>query len=174
MLVYLDMDGVLVDLDGHIARQSGYSGNLLEDRNVREQLLAKERKDLGPAFPRLLPPNQIGEFKKLMHDLVFRGHRIEILTSYGDWGVGDLGVQSHQGKRDWLMDHYRTEVECGVISRFNGVQDCAQKVLFARPGSLLVDDQPENVQQFIESGGQALLYKSSEHHSAVAGIWRIV
>lgn len=169
--VYFDMDGVLTDLDGWLATKFGVEVVSLADREARGALL-RRAVEYNPAFPAELPPNRLGEFRGIMRFLALKGYNNEILTSYGQAAQADLGAQSHVGKVRWLSAHYLSEFQDKVLTRFNGVQNCGQKALYANSSSLLIDDQIENVLDFIAAGGHAILYESNNHESSIKGLER--
>jgi len=168
MKIYLDMDGVLTDADSYISRWSGISrGFLLENWDKRNEVFGQFRNSQGADFFRKLPTNQKLFWREKIEEWNAQGHTVEILTSYGIIDVQDLGVAAHTGKRDWLNTHFRFALVTGQISRFNGVQNCEQKALFAQPDALLIDDQPGNVEQFRAAGGHAVRYDITDHPRSV-------
>ena len=166
LTVYFDMDGVLTDLDGWLAKKFRVETVSLVNREARGELL-RRAVEYNPAFPAELPQNRVLEFSAIMAWLKLRQVNVEILTSYGNASLGDCGAQAHVGKVQWLTRHYLAEFQTGAISRFNGVQNCWQKQLYATPRSLLVDDQPENCEQFRAAGGRAILYDLTRHDEFV-------
>lgn len=164
--VYFDMDGVLTDLDGWLAAKFGVEDVSLDDREVRGELI-RRAVAIDPAFPAQLPPNRPAEFRWIMRYAAMKGCTNEILTSYGQAAEADLGAQSHVGKVRWLNTYYLSEFQDKVLTRFNGVQNCGQKALYANEKSLLIDDQLENVLDFIAAGGHAVLYEPRDHAESV-------
>ena len=169
MLIYIDLDGVLTDLDGDLARFGGFQhSDIVKDKDLRRRVWFNLIKKKGlQTLYRELMPNRKFEMKALMRELKQRGHTVEILSSYGARYTGDYGADVHLGKRDWLQLHYGDLLSEGVISRFNGVSDCEQKKFYAHPDSLLIDDQEENIAAFIEAGGQAVRYDLLFHEASI-------
>ena len=165
MIVYFDMDGVLTDLNGMLAKKAGVERSAMADPAFRSEWIHRSLAEDQAAHWRDIPANRLKEFKAAMGWLRrIKGHDIEILTSYGQATLADCGAKAHAGKVGWLTAHYLEEFQERLITRFNGVQSCWQKKFFATPGSLLIDDQAENVEQWRSAGGVAILY-DLEHHA---------
>jgi FMN phosphatase YigB (HAD superfamily) len=180
MLIYLDMDGVLTDLDENVAQRADVSMQKMADPVIRTQLIRNsiQSRWLGH-WTELGAPNKAA-WRRLIRRWTSAGHKVEILTSYGTSNFGmhhegegypppAMGAIAHMGKVRWLLNHYAQEFPGpgqrynGSITGFNGVEKCEQKAHFAGPDRLLIDDQPENVEQFKAAGGRAVLYERVHH-----------
>lgn len=181
MLVYIDMDGVLSDLDGAVSRRANIPPNrLLDFREERSQAILESIQALGEKHWTGLKPLNKADWRERMVKWKSYGHELEILTSYGI--RGPLQVQgaplpklalealAHKGKADWMWDHYGELFEFGVLSNFNGVGNCHLKARLAGHNTLLIDDQWENVEEFRRRGGDAILYSAYKHDSIMAMI----
>lgn len=63
-------------------------------------------------------------------------------------------VESATGKWQWVREHLPEFYKRTIITQ-------APKSIFARPDALLIDDNNENIDSFIEAGGQGLLVPRS-------------
>jgi hypothetical protein len=163
MLIYVDMDGVLSDLDGYLADYAEVPLHRIKfDREFRAGVVRKSFNSKGLLHWHSLKPLDRDFWHSKMREWHEAGHRIEILTSYGSWDPLHVSPMAHMGKTTWMRTHYGDLFEAGVISGFNGVEQCGQKGFFAERGALLVDDQEENCEDFICEGGEAVLYRTPE------------
>jgi len=161
-VLYLDMDGVLSDLEGAVAEYGGVQIEALKDNDLRNSLIKERIALIGPDHWTSLKPINLELWKATIAKLSDRV-RIEILTSYGDQTVSDCGVEAHYGKVLWVQKTFQEEWESGEIASFNGVQFCEQKRFYATPYSFLIDDQKNTTSGFREEGGHAFLYRSDLH-----------
>ena len=167
MKIYVDMDGVLSDLDGALCLFGGVSRSVLQNPNLRQSLIQARVSSMGLSHWESLKPLNPGLWDKDLRELRKAGHEIEILTSYGSWDVLEVGPKSHQGKCNWLRAHYSALFAEGVITGFNGVEKCWQKRLFSESGTYLLDDSEENVKGFLLGGGSAWTYSAEKHSEAL-------
>ncbi len=152
---YIDMDGVLSDLDGKLSEDFGVPLlELRENPTLRSSLIAIRLSRMGADHYLTLPPISLESRRCLMKHLSSLGS-VEILTSLGGSGF-DRGV-GYKGKEGWVRKFYGDLVESGVLSGFNVVSKCVRKAGFGKPGDFLIDDQEENVRGFKASGGSAVL-----------------
>jgi len=176
LIIYWDMDGVLTDLYGTLATHHGVGRDFLHADDDRCHELytdwAHSRGGLDVSFTEIAA-NQLSDMRRLMQDLHLRGHRQEILTSYGVYDALEMGALIHMGKRLWLLEHYRDYFEQGVLSGFNGVAHSRLKALFAGPRTVLIDDSPENVKSFCQAGGEGVLYSLADHGALVPELSRL-
>tara|TARA_R110000824_G_scaffold95253_8_gene229139 strand:- start:469 stop:1020 length:552 start_codon:yes stop_codon:yes gene_type:complete len=165
-VIYVDMDGVLADLDGMLASQFGLDeATLLSDRQRRSDLITESIKKNGLQHWLSIPPIHPEKWYQALGLWDVRGSRLEVLTSYGEQNVGDYGSRAHGMKVSWLRSFYDS-----TFAGFNGVQFCEQKALFARPHTILIDDQPDNVRGFNEAGGIGILYTAATHGAVITRV----
>lgn len=170
MKIYLDMDGVLSDLDGALCLFGGVSQETLQDAEERQSLIRARANSMGISHWETLKPLNQGSWKRTLREIRKEGHEIEILTSYGTWDCLEVGPKSHQGKCNWLRVYYGDLFKEGVLTGFNGVERCWQKRLFSEPGTLLLDDSPQNIEDFHRGQGKALLYRADSHETFFAAL----
>ena len=161
MLIYVDMDGVLSDLDGYLAEYAGVPLQKIKfDRVFRDGVVRRSVGAKGLLHWQNLKALDLEFWRGKMSDWHSQGHSIEILTSYGSWDPLHVSPMAHMGKTIWMRTYYGDLFEAGVLSGFNGVEKCGHKGFFSRPGSLLVDDQEGNCEDFSRGGGSSILYRN--------------
>lgn len=171
MKIYVDMDGVLSDLDGSLAVWGGVSLNFVRSNfDFRESLIRNRVSRMGLSHWESLLPLNKEKWKSDLRALKKAGHEIEILTSYGTWDPLEIGPLSHQGKCNWLRSNYGDLFAKGVLTGFNGVEKCTDKSLFSKPGTLLIDDSPKNIEEFMRGQGRAILYRTESHETCASNI----
>lgn len=63
----------------------------------------------------------------------------------------EYGAGCVAGKVEWIERHHGTGFDRYILT--------SHKTLLARPGAVLIDDTPKNVDAFIAAGGQAILFQ---------------
>tara|TARA_R110000824_G_scaffold95253_8_gene229140 strand:- start:1020 stop:1562 length:543 start_codon:yes stop_codon:yes gene_type:complete len=172
MKVYFDMDGVLSDLEGDVARLSGFDDvRDMKSRGLMHENYLKQREDVGPyeLFSEGTPI-QPQRTRQLMMEIHAAGHTIEILTSLGVNSPLDLGDETHRGKADWLREHYSDLFEMGVVDRMNTTTKGWQKAFYANPDSLLIDDWKRNTDAFQKAGGLVVVFDRFSYNESVAQV----
>lgn len=169
MKIYLDMDGVLSDLDGALALFGGVDLNTLQkDETLRSRLIRERVSKLGLDHWESLEPLNKELWEKDLRSIAWGN--VEILTSYGTWKSLEIGPMSHQGKCNWLKAHYGNLFDEGIISGFNGVEKCENKELFSGVNTCLIDDSQENCKRFSRRLGVAFLYTQKNHSEIICKI----
>jgi len=155
MKIYVDMDGILVDLVGQIQRDyqpvipwEPGEYNLLKVYGVPHDKWENLSIDWWANLEKTKEADQI----------------VELVTQYGDLNI--LSKPSSQmcikGKFEWLQWHYpqtKTENMFFVESKHH----------LARPDTILIDDCSAIVEEFRACGGKAFLYPrhwNDEHAKA--------
>lgn len=149
--VYLDMDGVLADFHKGV-------------HNVFDRLynyLSAYRYDFWEDWEEPISRNEVNsicnkDFWKNLewmhdgHDILrevtkyFKIKQIYLLTAPMP------NVESATGKWMWVQNHLFEYYKQTIITQ-------APKYLFAKPGTLLIDDKDSNVEEFVAAGGDAIL-----------------
>jgi hypothetical protein len=141
MKIYFDLDGVLASFEGKYAEL--YPGVDIHDR-VQFNKNVRTFAQIG--FFKVLPRIEYGI--KLLTELYDQGYNVEILTAVGDF---DYEINAEH-KRIWVYDNIPFPIEVNTVHKwFN-------KSLFANPDTLLIDDRQEGVDNFIEFGGNSILF----------------
>lgn len=167
------MDGVLVDLYGHLSRSWETPLEDLVDHS--SETVARYRtwvvQDPGPEeIFASLPPLHLQEMRSLMIELHARGWEVGILTSLGVSKEFDCGASVGAGKMRWLHEHYGDLISSGVMTTLHFVKSGPCKANFAAPGHILVDDTKHIVDSFAEAGGIGVHHKSWSHEASLAEI----
>lgn len=146
--IYLDMDGVLANfMDTYVeSKQTLLFGSA-------------EYKESWAGFSKLVMHHDL--FTRLDHMPLFRklinlvesfdDVRIEVLTSSGDRSGKAHHDHAKYQKSIWLASR-------GLSYELNIVPCRKLKAEYAHADAFLIDDHPENVEEFIKSGGHAFLY----------------
>lgn len=148
MKIYLDMDGVLTDLEHRYAEKFGEFPQEAEHRRRHFWDNWKQFVD-DSEFENL--PKHPGAEKLLATVEMFRsnGIPVEILSSSGGGYSHDLVVAQ---KLKWLKAN-------GIDYKPNIVPGGARKAEYADPWHILVDDTEHVVENYRAKGGTAILHK---------------
>jgi len=154
--VYLDMDGVLADFVKGACKAHGTTLEFILPNwepgvwdmtlamNIPHSQFWREIDKLAAHFwERLEPTPFFNDIVKLVKELSDDWY---VLTS------PTLRIPSYTGKVWWLRKHFG-----GSFDRFHITP---YKHLFAGPGVLLIDDREKNVNEFVQAGGDGLLFPS--------------
>lgn len=143
-VVYVDMDGVLADMWGEVARHHGVSNWRKARKKQKVDQVAK-----NPGFFRKLPalPNA----GKLIHGVLKAVGKYSILSS----PMMSRVEQSSQEKSEWLTHHLRKNPPQSIVFDHN-------KEKYARQSdgtpNILIDDYETNIKLWRERGGIGILY----------------
>lgn len=145
--IYLDLDGVFADF-------YGYARHLL-GRPYRETPPAEAwaALDQVPNFFRLL--GLLEEGRKLWEGLqAYRHYPMEVLTA-----LPILTGELHSAAADkaaWVAENLSPELTVNTVS------GGPQKVVFATPGAVLIDDLERNIRLWEQAGGIGILHRTAE------------
>lgn len=141
--IYLDMDGVLSDFERRYREIFGTDPALVR---AHKQFSAHWTEFVeGHHFNCLDYHEGALELLEFLQGLDVE---IEILSSSGGEKYHEI---VEQDKILWLIEH-------GIPYLPNIVSGRSQKKLFAEADTLLIDDTENNIQQFIEAGGQGIYH----------------
>lgn len=149
--LFVDLDGVLADF------VKGYelaSGNNLDqyryhaDSKYRNQTWkwVEQHGEQGGKLWRDLPP--MADAAQLW-DYV-KSHNPTILTATGKPKYG-----AEQQKKEWFAQHFDPSVPM-LFTRKS-----AEKASHAKPGHVLIDDQPKSIDPWVAAGGIGILHTSA-------------
>lgn len=170
--IYLDMDGVLVDLNrGMLEYINNTIGNysfqteeiqILIDKTLKSlnyQPLTLAHMNITAALPEVfaLAHKLISNNKTFWSNLFWNrgGPQLwNLLSSHCDVSLLTTPVDSdcQEGKKEWAAKQLGLSQERVLFS--------SHKETFANERSLLIDDLPQNILRFQQAGGKAVLYTS--------------
>ena len=157
-VVYVDMDGVLADMWGQVARHHGVSHWRKARKKQRVEQIAKQ-----PGFFKKLPalPNAA----RLIRSVLKAVGKYSILSSPMQSRVD----QSSEEKTLWLQHHLKHNAPTAIIYDHN-------KEKYARQSdgtpNILIDDFETNVELWRARGGIGILYKDQEIDSVLVELQR--
>ena len=144
MIIFLDMDGVLCDFDGAVAKQCGSKEKWADDWSK-----------LPSNFFEVLPKLPDGD---LLVDYVRGLFDIHILTAIPKRGQYD-GARVQKYK--WCLDHLKIYPSKIHVCFWEEKQYYAAEENLSP--NLLIDDSERNCTQFKAKGGIAILHTSAEN-----------
>lgn len=157
MTVYLDMDGVIADFFGGIAKRFGVDH-------------WKSIKDRDTAFVELRNTDFFGKLKTFRDenqaDLSAHIVRSVQMFSDGDWGIcssplrGD-DFNSAYWKRVWLQDNGFVPPNLEDMIFTGNKHKYAVNPLTRKP-NILIDDKPENIRRWEQAGGIGIRFQTNE------------
>lgn len=147
-IVYVDMDGVLADMFGEVARHHGVD-NWRKAR--KKQKIDKIAKRTG--FFRNLPP--LPGAGKLINAVLKAVGKFSILSSPLMSNVD----QSSEEKADWLQHHLRQKPPQSIIFDHQKEKYAVQS---DGTPNILIDDWETNINLWRQRGGIGILYKNDE------------
>lgn len=161
-VIYLDMDGVLVDFIGHVFRLFGVDDSKEKGEDPREQVRGWD--GITEGLSRSLGRNITGE--ELWGKIADEGMEFWASIPWCPWGKELLEIckevapvvimttptrepLSAAGKAAWI---YKNVADGGMYA----LSPC--KHLMAHSGALLIDDSDSNADNFARAGGMAYLF----------------
>ena len=159
MSLYLDLDGVLMDFDGHI-RQWGCDWRGPVYHHKPESEWTEEQAANDKRYKEVMAEHSFWQTMPPMKDAMLlwdfcRAHDPHILTAtpagakYRERCAWDKLTSVHKH----FDPHFRSE-------RFHAVLR-SEKKHFAKPGAVLVDDMLPNCEEWNAAGGTAILHKDA-------------
>jgi len=142
--IFVDMDGVLADFVQGVQGPK-YLNGPLTDFIYEDHKIALSNKGLF----RDLPP--MNDMQDLVDGVKNTGIYWEILTCTGELNRRKVA----KDKLAWIRKYVDSEVV--FTCTFKGVQ----KAAYAKPGSVLIDDRPKNINAWTDAGGIGILHKNA-------------
>lgn len=140
--IYVDMDGVLTDWEKQFETYSGVPvDNYIASHGKQNQYQFVNKN--SPGFYANMDWMDDG---KLLYNFL-KDLPIEILSHAPD-------EKAYVGKMMWIKNH-------DIKAKPNLVKNRQDKAKYASPTAILIDDKPENVEDFNKAGGIGLLHSNS-------------
>ena len=162
--VYIDMDGVLADHYGYLAKMVGMSS---KDFNKYITSFATREEREGYIFPLIMQSVEeeafikasplipcFSKFKLLVDYWLDLGLNVEILSS--GMHNPDTYKEIVRQKQIWLINNDFNYIKANFV---NGSK---YKQNYANEHSLLIDDFDRNIQQWTDKNGKAILHVNME------------
>ena len=151
--VYLDMDGVITDFVSgfeQLAIRKGYKKNseiyknwsIEGDWGITKSQFWHAIHGEGSTFWANLPKYPYSD--SLVNIIKASGKELFILSTPSH------KPSSWAGKVEWIRLHYPQLISKTILTE--------HKYLLAKPGTLLIDDKPENCKKFRENGGSSYMW----------------
>lgn len=149
--IYLDMDGVLVNLDKALIDHVGHSW-ILPSQEMWDLI----RKKVPQLFLVADPFEGAHEFVRIIEGIAVKhGYEIEILTAVPSMvSFVDAPTQ----KQQWIREKFPILLPY----KFNIGPFAVDKQRFAREGDILIDDSTMNISQWIRAGGIGINHVNQE------------
>ena len=143
--IHLDMDGVLVDLEG---TYFNISGNKREDFSSKNDFW----RDISKYQDLFAIADPMHDAEILVSALKIYDVNIEILTAIP---LRSTFPTAEQDKENWIKEYfpYNWKFKIGPHAR--------DKKNHCRPGDILIDDHKPNIDDWIEAGGIGILHTSA-------------
>lgn len=153
--VYLDMDGVLVDLEKGLHIMFNVD-NIISDRDMlfnRHLPLYAVNGGWGKA-PKMPCADSLVEF---LIDLKSNDKiNLAILTSVGKFYSPASKIVNQ--KKIWVEDNFKGLIGIPFCTTYSG----SDKSMFAHGNAILIDDYLNNIEKFIDKGGIGIHYQESK------------
>jgi 5'(3')-deoxyribonucleotidase len=148
-IVYLDMDGVLADMFGQVAKHHGVSHwrKARKDKKKLEQIAKKPG-----FFTRLRPLPEAG---KIVMGVLRAAGEYSILSS----PLMSRVQQSCDEKTDWLKHHLKNHPPVSILFDHNKEKYAVQS---NGTPNILIDDYETNIKLWRARGGIGILYRPDE------------
>lgn len=150
MIIYLDMDGVTADFQARACRLFARSDLLLNwpVGKSSDEAFGVSRARFWEVADRKAP-----KFFAELHEMPWFDELHAGLSKLGEVVFCSRPTWNHEHlaqKLEWLQLRFGRD-----FSSYSFLQN---KSLLAKPGTLLVDDEPDNVASFVRAGGRGLLF----------------
>lgn len=149
-IIFLDMDGVICDFVGSVAREFPELPPNWKDSLTEYNLKASLPQELRDTFWEecskrqvFLKADPLPHFEDLKNLCEKYAERVVILTSAG------YSPDFHAQKREWLRKYWDSDY--GVVMTMD-------KGLLAKRGRVLIDDCDKNCLDFLRCGGDAIVF----------------
>ena len=163
-ILYLDMDGVLVDYSGGwwaVAELMNIKPAKSNGEFSKEDLRRVGQQTRNPAFWSGLGWEHGGQALWNAANALYEN--IHILTSTGAKQDSEYHKIVTAGKVEWIADHLPGLNPANI----HAVRDGVLKAEFATHTSILVDDRKSTIQAFVKSGGYGILHDARKYKKSI-------
>ena len=159
-IVYVDMDGVIADLDGGMAD----TFNINISRHDAHAI--EKGKLFGTYLPEYVAQNMFEDQPTLMNSKVL----VAGLLDLKEQGLINVAINTSTGYFYRPISEVRFQKSKFIEKHFPGLIDlpfCTttsgrDKAILAHPKAFLIDDHSKNVERFYEAGGHGFIYNAEE------------
>ena len=146
MTIYVDLDGVLANMEGYLQRHYG--------DNWKTEIEKPNWGDVATSHQRLyLDLEPMADAHELWDWLNKTYNHVEILTAIPKRAYFPNAVND---KRDWVHKHF------GKSVKVNFGPYAYDKQFHCTPGDILIDDMQINIEQWNTVGGYGILHTTAE------------
>lgn len=143
--IYVDLDGVLADFNGHARTVYGLSDSVLKSNKIWDYITQYQKNSNKEWFYDLPLMNDAMQLWDYVKD-----YSPTILTATG-WEYEKVSEQ----KRKWVEKHFGSDIP--VIT----VPKSEDKAKYATADSILIDDSERSINPWIQNKGIGILHKNS-------------
>lgn len=162
-IIYIDMDGVLADLEEYLRRcygiQHAWSPNPAPEKIHEVEEALRDMTLRFDGFAVLKKMARFHDFEKLIMSVPFNRVDFAICTSLSNFLSDNSPVKEQ--KQRWLANESPEILSKIKFCHTNSGKEKAKYAL--GPHCILIDDHGENCRHFEEAGGKAFPYMVAEH-----------
>ena len=155
--LFLDMDGVVADFEQAFTDLS--KKDITKISNMEKYYWFVIINKLGPDFWSELKPMP---YAHLLWN-AFKQYKPTFLTAALRNGYDS----SVEGKTKWIQQHFGYD-------KIIVVRGAKEKWKYCRPGDILVDDMPKNIQEWNEAGGIGFLYHPKDTKKIITEVQKVL
>lgn len=151
-IIYLDMDGVLADLDSHFEEWSGFHPDIHPDRSAFfDKFLPEYTANQG-----FFTQGKMPKAEELVDFVFSLNEKISFLTSIGHFIRPNTTVLEQ--KKRWIHKNFPVLDYIPMCATSSG----KDKAIFANENTFLIDDHEKNIFHFKQNGGNGFIYKEED------------
>ena len=148
-IIYVDLDGVLADFEGHFQKISNLNADSVSDDELWKIIGGYGKAKFFSELPWMPGGRELWSFATQNF------LQVKILSALGKSDLQDK--QTTEGKRMWLNKNIPSLREDDIIL----VQNKHKKKQYARGGSIIIDDTEVVIQEWTRKGGIGILHKTA-------------
>jgi hypothetical protein len=157
--IYVDMDGVLVDMERYFLENCGGDSFYIKDKLGVPELIKLFHQHIKneDMFSNLHPMDDHELAKHTMASLISGGYKVCILSCTSQTFLGnEIGDMMQAQKMRWL--HHNKFFRMDIEAKF--VDSHAEKAKYANSTTLLIDDSLACIEPFRAKGGHVIQHES--------------